>query len=129
MADSVSHEEFQSLLVQAVDSLPPDIDLEFRKMFGGTAAYARGRVFAIRSMPGLSLKLSGEDQAELLKEPGAAYLQHNPDEPVSKQYIVVPPHIWNDRNALGKWVEKSVNYAITLPLPKKRARREQKPLR
>ncbi len=125
MADSLSHEEFQSLLMQATGDLPPDIDLEFRKMFGGTAAYVRGRVFAIRSTPGLSIKLAKEDQAELLKEPGAAYLQHNPNEPVSKQYIVVPLHIRNDRNALRKWVEKSANYAMPLLLPKKRAHRER----
>ena len=128
MADSLSHEEFQALLVQAADGLPPDIDLEFRKMFGGTAAYVRGRVFAIRSTPGLSLKLAKEDQAELLEEPGAVFLQHNPDEPVSKQYIVVPPHIRNDRAALQRWVEKSANYAMTLPLPKKRSRREPRSL-
>jgi TfoX/Sxy family transcriptional regulator of competence genes len=123
MTASLSHEEFQSLLVQATVDLPPDIDLVFRKMFGGTAAYVRGRVFAIRSTPGLALKLASGDHAELLKEPGAAYLQHNPDGPARKQYIVVAPHIRSDPKALREWVLKSVTYAMALPLPKKKTRR------
>ncbi|MBN1313172.1 MAG: TfoX/Sxy family protein [Anaerolineae bacterium] len=122
MSDSLSHQEFQSLLRQAVGELPPDIDLEFRKMFGGTAAYVRGRVFAIRSTPGLALKLEETDQKALLHEPGAAYLQHDPDRPVSKQYIVVPPHIRENQKMLKEWVKRSVDYAKTLPLPKKRRR-------
>ena len=104
----------------AAENLPPDIELTFRSMFGGMGASARGRMFASLSNIGLALKLPESEHAELLKEEGAAYLQYEPDAPVSKSYVVVPTGFLADTTRLAPWVEKSVKYALTLPLPAKK---------
>ena len=104
----------------AAEALPPDVELTFRSMFGGMGASAQGRMFASLSNVGLALKLPTAMQQELLQEPGAAYLQYEPDAPVSKSYVVVPAGFLKDVAQLAPWVEKSVRYALTLPAPVKK---------
>ena len=107
--------DLQRLLEEAVSALPPDVDLEINPMFGGMGAFVRGRVFAILYDGGIALKLSEDHQEELLQVEGASR-----DAPISKKYIVVPQTFLEDNTLLQPWVEKSVNYALTLPLPKKK---------
>ena len=120
----MSKEEIESMrnaVELAAENLPPDIELTFRSMFGGMGGSVRGRMFASLSNIGLALKLPESEQPGLLAEEGAAYLQYEPDAPVSKSYVVVPSGFLSDTARLAPWVEKSVKYALTLPLPKKKA--------
>ncbi len=87
---------------------PPDLELAFRSMFGGVMGYAGGKVFASLSDVGLALKLAGPDREALLSVPGAKALQYEPDQPVSKSYVVVPQAMLADRDALRSWVVCSV---------------------
>ena len=103
------------MLEEAVSVFPPDVDLEINPMFGGMGAYVRGRIFAILYDGGIALKLSEDHQEELLQVEGASQ-----DAPISKKYTVVPQAFLEDNALLQPWVEKSVNYALTLPLPKKK---------
>ena len=97
-------------------------DLVFHSMFGGMAAYAHGRTFALLSSVGLALKLPPEVQVDLLSEPGARPLQFDEGGVVFKQYVIVPEEIVHDLEKLSYWVEESIRYVATLPVKKQRGR-------
>ena len=105
----------------ATEELPPYTEITFQAMFGGIGAKAQGRMFASLSDRGLALKLPETELAALLAIEGAEPLQYEPDAPVSKSYVVVPPAFLEDTILLAPWAEKSVHYVLTLPAPKKRA--------
>jgi len=86
----------------------PDVELSFRKMFGGIMGYAAGVVFASLSDVGLALKLAGADRDRALALPGAMPLRYEPDAPPSKSYVVLPPAIVGDDAALHDWIVTSV---------------------
>lgn len=91
-------------------------------MFGGACAYVNGRVFASLSNVGLALKIDGETARTWISE-GGAWLQYEPDAPISKSYILVPSDVVRDEGALSAWVEKSVAHVLALPAPKSRAKK------
>jgi TfoX/Sxy family transcriptional regulator of competence genes len=111
----------QAVVEAAMPYLPTEVDLAFKHMFGGITGYAHGRNFVSLSNVGLALKLPNAVHADLLKIDGAKYLQYAPDEPVSKQSLVLPAAVLADREALGKWLKISIDYVSTLPLPKKKS--------
>ena len=109
------------LELAAEEALPPDEELTFRAMFGGGGAYARGRMFASLSNAGLALKLSPEDRTRLLeRNRDAQMLQYEEGGPASKTSVVVPSEIMTEPSLLAPWVIKSVEYAASLPPPKKK---------
>ena len=111
--------KLREVIEAAMPYLPTEVDLAFKHMFGGIMAYARGRNFASLSNLGLALKLPNNVHAELLAIDGAKYLQYEPNQPASKQSIVLPGAILLDRDALAHWLQISIDYVSTLPLPKK----------
>jgi TfoX/Sxy family transcriptional regulator of competence genes len=117
MPDRLS--DFQSQILAGASSLPPDVDIEFRKMFGGMGAYARGRYFASTCTEGFALKFSPDECETRLKVKGALPLQHEPGV-TSKGYVVVPQGVLADPAKLREWVEASIAYVQTLPLPKRK---------
>ena len=86
----------------------PDIELSFRAMFGGIMAYAAGTPFASLSNVGLGLKLAPAGFERALALPGAVPLRYEPDAPPSKTYVVLPPAIVADDEALRGWIGTSV---------------------
>ena len=113
--------EMQDRLSRAAEARSLDRDLTFKPMFGGVCAYTGGRVFASLSDIGLALKLPPDAQAEMLTHPGAKRLQYEPDAPPSKQYIVVPPPMQTDTDALAVWLVRSADYVLAQPAPKPKA--------
>lgn len=112
---SPSIRAMQAAIRAAIDpALIPD--LAFHAMFGGMAAYAHGRTFALLSSVGLALKLPPEAKADLLTEPGARPLQFDEGGVVFKQYVIVPDEIVNEPNKLSYWIEESTRYVATLPI-------------
>jgi len=101
----------------------PERELSFKSMFGGACAYINGNVFASISNVGLALKLGAKGQKELL-EAGGKMLQYEPDAPVSKSYVVVPPEIVEDRELFSQWVNQSTEYVQHNP-SKKSAKRKK----
>ena len=91
------------------DAAPPDLELDFRPMFGGIMGYAAGRVFASLSDVGLALKLSGANREALLAIDGAKPLRYAPDQPPSKSYVVVPEAMLSDPAGLRTWMARSVS--------------------
>lgn len=104
-------------------SAPPDVELLSKPMFGGIVVYADGRMFCSLSNVGLALKFGGDEHAALLKTKGAKALQYEPSMPPSKNYIVVPDAVLNDRKALRTWIAKSAAFVKTKPARKPRARK------
>lgn len=98
-------------------------EVTFKPMFGGVTGYTRGRNFVSLSNVGLALKLDAPDREALLTEPGARPLQYDPSMPPSKQSVTVPDAMLDDPDALHSWVERSIRYCQTQPLPKKRTKK------
>jgi TfoX/Sxy family transcriptional regulator of competence genes len=109
----------KAILEQALALSPLSGELLFKPMFGGIYVYHEGRGFASLSDVGLAFKLATADQDELLKEPGAKRLQYAPDEPVSKQSVVVPESFLEDGVRLADWARRSAEFVATLPAKKK----------
>ncbi|ULU25317.1 TfoX/Sxy family protein [Dyella terrae] len=99
-------------------------DLRFKPMFGGLMAWFDEKPCAWLSAQGLALRLAEADQAELLAEKGAARFRHRPDEPPSRDYILVPSALRRDTARFSQWLERSSN----APAPqKKRPRPKTRP--
>lgn len=112
----------QQRAIRAAVDLALEPDLEFRKMFGGMAAYVHGRPFALLSSVGLALKLGLEAKAQLLAEPGARPLQFEEGGVVFKQYVLVPDTWISEPEPLHAWVERSTAFVMTLPVKGRKGR-------
>jgi TfoX/Sxy family transcriptional regulator of competence genes len=108
----------KALQILLAAAAPPDLELMFKPMFGGILAYAYGKPLASLSDVGLALKASGALNAEFLAAPGAAALRYEPDAPASKTYVVVPPAVLADREALRGWIVKAVAGLAATPAKK-----------
>ena len=120
MPASSMYDMQRAIRAAADPALQPD--LEFRKLFGGMAAYVHGRPFALLSSVGLALKLPAAAQANLLAAPGARPLQFEEGGVVFKQYVLVPDAWGQEPERLREWVEVSAKHVMTLPAkPRKRS--------
>jgi TfoX/Sxy family transcriptional regulator of competence genes len=102
----------------AASSLSPDIDLHFKKMFGGLGAWTRGRMFLAVTGFGVGLKLPDSEIEVLLKQ-GGRILEYEVGMPM-KSYVVPPDDILKDPAQYRKLVERSITYCMDLPLKRKR---------
>lgn len=110
--------------LQAVmEAASPDLELNFRPMFGGIFGYAAGKAFASLSNVGLALKMTGVDHAALSEVPGVAPLRYEPNDPPSKSYLLLPDRMLSDPDGLGYWIARSA--AGLMPMTRKP---RQKPL-
>jgi TfoX/Sxy family transcriptional regulator of competence genes len=99
-------------------------DLRFKPMFGGLMAWFNEKPCAWLSGQGLALRLAAADQDGLLALEGAARFRHRPDEPPSRDYILVPPALRSETAAFAQWLERSSH----APAPeKKRPRSKARP--
>jgi TfoX/Sxy family transcriptional regulator of competence genes len=97
--------------------VPEDDRITVRPMFGNISAFVNGNMFFGVFGNDLFLRLSGEDQIELLKSKGASMLEPMKGKPM-KDYVVVPK-TWRDRpETLRSWISKSLDWSGKLP-PKK----------
>lgn len=88
----------------------PDIELSFRRMFGGIMGYAAEAAFASLSDVGLALRFDdAAEHARALALPGAAALRYAPDQPASKTYVVLPSEVVADGAQLHDWIAAAAN--------------------
>jgi TfoX/Sxy family transcriptional regulator of competence genes len=86
-------------------------------MFGNISAFVNGNMFFGIFGNDLFLRLSDEDQADLLRNKGSSMLELMKGKPM-KDYVVVPT-TWRDRpETLRSWISKALDWSSTLP-PKK----------
>lgn len=110
-------EELETLLRPVTGKLPPEIEIEVKHFFSGAAAYANGRICITLTTAGLALKLPGDSRSRLMKA-GARPLRYSPKGPVKKDYAVVPAGFRTDKRKLALWARRSIDHALTLPLPR-----------
>ena len=92
---------------------------EPRKMFGYSCFFAKGNMFAGLHEVGMILRLPEEQRREFLRLKGAKQFEPMPGR-VMREYVVVPKVLLDSPERLRAWVEKSLAYALSLPVKAKR---------
>ncbi len=86
-----------------------------KKMFGGLGFLLNGHLCVSASgQGGLLVRVPPADSDALLAEPGAALMQMG-NRPPMDGWIRVAPEALADDEVLGRWVERGVAYARSLP--------------
>jgi TfoX/Sxy family transcriptional regulator of competence genes len=102
----------------------PDLELNYRPMFGGILAYEHGRPLASLSEMGLALKMHGAGHTELLAIAGAEKLRYDANAPLSKTYVVVPDTMLTDPETLRGWTLRAIaGLPARKPKPEKKSPR------
>ena len=96
-------------------------------MFGYPCAFENGQMFAGLFGDGLFVRLGEAGRAELLAIEGAAPFSPMEGRPM-KEYVVLPPAMLEDEEAVKGWMSRGLAYARTLPgkKPKAKARGAKK---
>jgi TfoX/Sxy family transcriptional regulator of competence genes len=87
---------------------------EPRKMFGYSCVFAKGNMFAGLHEAGMVLRLPENQRTEFLLLKGAKQFEPMPGR-VMREYVVVPKMLLNAPVELRAWVEKSLDYVLSLP--------------
>lgn len=100
---------------------------ERRKMFGFPCAFVKGNMFTGLHQQSMFMRLSPDDRETFLELENAHLFQPMPDRTM-KEYVVIPQSILNSDEELNRWLEKSIQYANSLPpkQPKKGTRKKKK---
>ncbi|GMR21683.1 MAG: hypothetical protein BMS9Abin36_2287 [Gammaproteobacteria bacterium] len=104
-----------AIMAQVQLQLPDGTSLECRHFFGGAAVYAKGRIFLTLTPVGFALKLPEKARTCLLDQQGAKPLRYFAKGPIKKDYVVLPDVSPGNIDTLRKWVQLSVDYALSLP--------------
>jgi TfoX/Sxy family transcriptional regulator of competence genes len=107
-------EEYAKLFRSLV---PNDSRVTVRPMFGNISAFVNGNMFFGIFGNDLFLRLSDQDQIELLKNKGASRLEPMKGKPM-KDYVVVPRAWRDDPETLRSWISKSLEWSSKLPSKK-----------
>ena len=118
-------ERLAVLLDPTVRKLGPGMKVEIKHFFSGAAAYANGRIYITLITTGLALKLPEDSRSRLMKA-GAKPLRYFPKGPVKKDYAVVPAAFRTDKRKLALWARRSIDHALTLPLPRPKRKAQRK---
>jgi TfoX/Sxy family transcriptional regulator of competence genes len=93
--------------------------VEPRKMFGYSCIFVKGNMFVGLHEAGMVLRLPEEQRAEFLRLKGAGQFEPMPGR-VMREYVVVPKLLFNAPEKLRAWVERSLDYASSLPAKAKK---------
>ena len=110
-------DKLSNMMAEIASEISQLKDLEIKHFFSGAAAYVDGRIFLSLTPAGFALKLPDGLRKELTRDKGAKYLRYFPKSPIKKNYVVLPMKILDDKDMLYFWVEKSIEYVLTLPKP------------
>jgi TfoX/Sxy family transcriptional regulator of competence genes len=115
-------------LVDYLDSVIPDgpAPVEFKPMFGGPCYWTGGNMFAAIHQENMIVRLSEDDRVALLKQPGAALFEPMEGRPM-REYVVIPPQIVADREAVRSWLAKGLAFTASLPPKVKKPRKPRAP--
>ena len=102
------------LLLRAYPKLAATHQLEFKNVFGAVGGYLNGRIFASCGKFGFALRLPPETLCALFREKEASPLKYFPNGHVKKEYAVLHKRILEDKGRLGKLVNVSVQYTLSL---------------
>ena len=108
-------------MTEITSDLSTKMDLDVKHFFSGAAAYADGHIFVSLTPAGFALKLPSDLRNELLKEKETMQLRYFSKSPIKKDFVVLPKKILDDKDVLCFWVEKSIEFVLTLPKPNKKS--------
>jgi TfoX/Sxy family transcriptional regulator of competence genes len=111
-------------LVDYFDSVIPDgpAPVDFKPMFGGPCYWTGGNMFAAIHQESMIVRLGEVDRQVLLREPGAALFEPMEGRPM-REYVVIPPQIVADREAVRFWLAKGLAFTASLPPKVKKPRK------
>lgn len=102
-------------LVERFGALTAELPgVERRQMFGYPCLFVAGNLVSGLYQDTWHVRLAEPDRAELLALPGARPFEPMPGRPMGG-YVVLPPSIVADDDAVSRWVERAVEYGRNLP--------------
>jgi TfoX/Sxy family transcriptional regulator of competence genes len=99
--------------------VPDDPAVEVKPMFGNVGALVNGNMFMGLFGSSVGIKLSEEDEARLLAEPGAG--PFGPAGRPMRGYVALPED-WGPREA-APWTARALGHAAALPAKGKAGKR------
>jgi TfoX/Sxy family transcriptional regulator of competence genes len=114
-ADSRTTKLFRTLL-------PNDPRITVRPMFGQTAAFVNGQMFAGTFGANVFARLDESSRSELLAVPGATTFAPMKNRPM-KEYVHLPSDMLNEAAAAKEWIARALAWTSTLPAKAKRPKR------
>jgi TfoX/Sxy family transcriptional regulator of competence genes len=94
--------------------LPNDPRVTIRPMFGHTAAFVNGQVFAGTFGSQVFARLNESSRAELLAVPGATPFTPMKGRPM-KEYVQLPSAMLSEPVAAKQWIARALEWTSTLP--------------
>ena len=104
-------------------ALPGDALVQRRQMFGYPAAFVNGNMFAGVWQSHIVLRLPEPKRAEIIETAGA-----EPFVPMGRamrEYVIAPPAMLTDREALALWLNEAFRFGAALPLKEAKPRRKK----
>jgi TfoX/Sxy family transcriptional regulator of competence genes len=111
-------DRLSDLMTDLGSNVSTTANLKIKHFFSGAAVYADGRICITLTPAGFAIKLPKALRDELMEEEGTKNLQYFSNAPIKKEYVVLPQRMLDDRDTFSFWVEKSIEYVLTLPQPK-----------
>lgn len=110
-------------LVERFDAITSDIaGTERRQMFGYPALFVGGYHVTGLHQSTWVVRLAEADREELLAIPGSSAFEPMPGRAMGG-YVVLPPAITTDDEAVRGWVERAIEYGRSLPPKEPRKRK------
>jgi TfoX/Sxy family transcriptional regulator of competence genes len=89
-------------------------------MFGHTAAFVNGQMYAGTFGTHVFARLGEASRAKLLEVPGATVFSPMKNRPM-KEYVQLPPDMLTEPSAAKQWIAQALEWTSTLP-PKTKGR-------
>ena len=102
-------------LVDFINEKMKNKNCDYKKMFGYPAYFVNGNMFAGIHGDKLFLRLSDSDISNITMEcKDVTSFEPMPGR-IMKGYIVLPKAVYSDDELFAEWLDKSINYASSLP--------------
>jgi TfoX/Sxy family transcriptional regulator of competence genes len=106
----------QGLMDMSEQLIPEAPSVEKRKMFGYPCCFVNGNMFMGLHQENMFLRLSEHDRKAFLEIENAHQFEPMPGR-VMREYVVIPPDMVENHEAINIWIRKSLEYVSGL-LPK-----------
>jgi TfoX/Sxy family transcriptional regulator of competence genes len=107
-------------LVDFIMEKMKDKSCDYKKMFGYPAFFVNGNMLVGVHGDKLFLRLSDADMAEIKKDCKDVRAFEPMPGRAMKGYVVLPKSLYSNDKAFSEWLDKSIDYASTLPPKKKK---------
>lgn len=105
-------------ITEALKQIRPELAIryrmEFKNVFGAVGGYVDGRIFASCGKFGFALRLPSKTLEGLFQEKAVKHLKYFSKGHIKKEYAVLPERMLRNKPRLGKLVDESVKYVLSL---------------